>query len=279
MSKFQEILNIFNNIRLNDILDIFIVTIVIYYLLKFLAGTRGWQILIGLLILLLFWINAKIFELKTLEWVFENLWSIGIFLVVVLFQPELRRVLAKLGEKGIFRFLIPSNKKIVDDIIRSAIFMAERKIGALIVFERSIDLTNYIEGYVKINSEVTPEIIISIFTPQTPLHDGAIIIKEKKIAFARAFLPLTVSTGLPENLGTRHRAAVGISEETDAVTLVVSEERGEISLTVDGKIYKNIDVLILRKKLYKLLEIEKPSTFEILRKKLKKVKDEVKENI
>lgn len=279
MSKFQEVLYIFDNIKLNDILDIFIVAIIIYYLLKFLAGTRGWQILIGLLILLLFWINAKILELKTLEWVFENLWSIGIFLVVVLFQPELRRVLAKLGEKGIFRFLIPSNKKIVDDVIRSAIFMAERKIGALIVFERSVDLTNYIEDYVKINAEVTPEIIISIFTPQTPLHDGAIIIKEKKIAFARAFLPLTVSTDIPENLGTRHRAALGISEETDAVALVVSEERGEISLAIDGKIYKNIDVLILRKKLYKLLEIEKPSTFEVLRKKLKKVKDEAKENI
>ena len=271
-----EIIQTLLNIRFTDVLDILIVSIIIYYLLKFLAGTRGWQILIGLLILLLFWIVAKIFQFETLGWIFENLWSIGIFIIVVLFQPELRRGLAKLGEKGIFKFLSPSNKKVVDDVIRACLFMSDRKIGSLIVFERTVDLTNYIEGFVRIDAEITPEILITIFTPQTPLHDGAVIIKEKKIAFARAFLPLTVSTDIPENVGTRHRAALGITEETDAVAVVVSEERGEISLAVDGKLYRNLDVLMLRKKLYKLLEIEKPSTFEMLRKKLKKAKYEDK---
>jgi uncharacterized protein (TIGR00159 family) len=154
--------------------------------------------------------------------------------------------------------------------------MADRKIGSLIVFERTVDLTNYIEGFVRIDAEITPEILITIFTPQTPLHDGAVIIKEKKIAFARAFLPLTVSTDMLENVGTRHRAALGITEETDAIAVVVSEERGEISLAVDGKLHRDLDVLMLRKKLYKLLEIEKPSTFEILRKRLKKIKHEDK---
>ncbi len=263
-------------IEFKDVIDIILVSVILYYLLKFLAGTRGWQILIGLLFLLSVWLFAKILHLNTLEWIFENLWSLGIFLVFVIFQPELRRGLAKLGEKGIFRFLTATNKKVVDDVIRACLFMAERKIGSLIVFERNVDLTNYIEGQVKIDSEVSSELLITIFTPQTPLHDGAVVIKEGKIAFARCFLPLTISTDIPENIGTRHRAALGISEETDAVAVVVSEERGEISICVDGKIYKNLDALGLRKRLYKLLGIEKPSTFEILRKRLGKGKNEEK---
>lgn len=264
----NDFINLLFSIELKDIIDIILVSIIIYNLLKFLAGTRGWQILIGLLLLLSVWLFAKVLHLNTLEWIFENLWSIGIFLIFVLFQPELRRGLAKLGEKGIFRFLTATNKKVVDEVIRACLFMAERKIGSLIVFERNVDLTNYIEGQVKIDSEVSSELIITIFTPQTPLHDGAIVIKEGKIAFARCFLPLTISTDIPENVGTRHRAGIGISEETDAIAVVVSEERGEISICVDGRIYKNLDALGLRKKLYKLLGIEKPSTFEILRKRL-----------
>ncbi len=276
MSELKELINILLSITLSDVIDILLVSLIIYYLLKFLAGTRGWQILTGLLLLLSVWLFAKIFHLNTLEWIFENLWSIGIFLVFVIFQPELRRGLAKLGEKGVFKFLTATNKRVVDEVIRSSLFMAERKIGSLIVFERNVDLTNYIEGQVKIDSEVSSEILITIFTPQTPLHDGAVIIKEGKIAFARCFLPLTISTEVPENVGTRHRAALGISEETDAVAVVVSEERGEISICVDGKIYRNLDALGLRKKLYKLLGIEKPSSFEILRKKLGRERNEIK---
>jgi uncharacterized protein (TIGR00159 family) len=276
LSELKELINILLSITLSDVIDILLVSLIIYYLLKFLAGTRGWQILTGLLLLLSVWLFAKIFHLNTLEWIFENLWSIGIFLVFVIFQPELRRGLAKLGEKGVFKFLTATNKRVVDEVIRSSLFMAERKIGSLIVFERNVDLTNYIEGQVKIDSEVSSEILITIFTPQTPLHDGAVIIKEGKIAFARCFLPLTISTEVPENVGTRHRAALGISEETDAVAVVVSEERGEISICVDGKIYRNLDALGLRKKLYKLLGIEKPSSFEILRKKLGRERNEIK---
>ena len=270
MNELNFLLQTLYSISINDVIDILLVSVILYYLLKFLAGTRGWQILIGLLLLLSVWMLAKILHLNTLEWIFENLWSIGIFLVFVIFQPELRRGLAKLGEKGIFRFLSPTNKKVVDEVIRACLFMAERKIGSLIVFERNVDLTNYIEGQVKIDSEVSSELLITIFTPQTPLHDGAVIIKEGKIAFARCFLPLTISTDVPSNIGTRHRAAIGISEETDAVAIVVSEERGEISISVDGKLYRNLDALGIRKKLYKLLEIEKPSVYQILRNKLKK---------
>jgi uncharacterized protein (TIGR00159 family) len=276
LTDIYSLLGVLTSIELKDVLDILIVSVIVYFLLKFLAGTRGWQILIGLLFLLSVWLLAKILNLNTLEWIFENLWSIGIFALFVIFQPELRRGLAKLGEKGIFRFFSSTNKKIIDDVIRACLFMAERKIGSLIVFERNVDLTNYIEGQVKLDSEVSSELLITIFTPQTPLHDGAVIIKEGKIAYARAFLPLTLSSDIPQNVGTRHRAGIGISEETDAVALVVSEERGEISICVDGKIYKGLDILGLRKKLYKLLGVEKPTTFEILRKKLRREKNEVK---
>ena len=241
-----DIFEIIKNITWVDIVDILLVATIIYYLLKFLIGTRGWQILLGLFSLLVIWIFAKVFNLTTLSWIFDNIWAIGIFLVVVIFQPELRRALAKIGEGGIFTSGFLSKKKVIDEVIRAATFLAERKIGALIVFERNIDLENYVEGCVKINADVNLELIISIFIPQTPLHDGAVIIKEQKIASARCFLPLTINPYIDKNIGTRHRAAIGISEETDAVALVVSEERGEISLAVGGKLYRNLDALELR---------------------------------
>lgn len=270
---YREFLPFLKSVTSTDLVDIVIVSIIIYYLLKFLAGTRGWQILIGIMLLFSFWMFSKLVGLQTVEWIFDNLWAVSIFIMVVIFQPELRKGLAKLGEKGFFKYFGISSKKLIDDVIRSSLFMAERKIGALIVFERSVDLSNYIEGQVFIDGEVSVELLISIFTPQTPLHDGGVIIKGRKIAYARAFLPLTISSEVPENVGTRHRAAIGITEETDAVAVVVSEERGEISICFDGKLHRDLDPLILRKKLYKLLEIEKPSTMERLRRKLKQVRD------
>jgi len=267
------IFDVVGSIRWNDVLDIIIVSVLIYYLLKFLIGTRGWQILIGIFLVLSVWLLARILELRTVEWIFDNLWSVGIFLIIVLFQPELRRGLAKIGETGIFRNLFLSRKKAIDEIIRASTFLAERKIGALIVFERSIDLDNYTEGCVKINGDVTIELLISIFVPQTPLHDGAVIIRDQKIAMARCFLPLTINPNIPKNIGTRHRAGIGISEETDAVALIVSEERGEISLAVDGRLYRNLDSLSLKKKLMDLLEVSPTNRYEKLIKKLSKTLD------
>jgi uncharacterized protein (TIGR00159 family) len=271
--NFQWILDVIQSIRWNDILDILIVSTIIYYLLKFLIGTRGWQILIGIFLILSVWLIARVLELRTVQWIFDNLWSVGIFLIIVLFQPELRRGLAKLGETGIFRSLFLSRKKAVDEVIRAATFLAERKIGALIVFERTIDLDNYTEGCVKINGDISIELLISIFIPQTPLHDGAVIIRDQKIAMARCFLPLTINPNIPKNIGTRHRAGIGISEETDAVALIVSEERGEISLAVDGKLYRDLDSLSLKKKLMDLLEVSPTTRYERLRKKLNKFLD------
>ncbi len=271
--NFHWIVDVVSSIRWNDVLDILIVSVIIYYLLKFLIGTRGWQILIGIFLILSVWLIARILDLRTVLWIFDNLWSVGIFLIIVLFQPELRRGLAKLGETGLFKSLFLSRKKAVDEVIRAATFLAERKIGALIVFERSIDLDNYTEGCVKINADVSIELLISIFIPQTPLHDGAVIIRDQKIATARCFLPLTINPNIPQNIGTRHRAGIGISEETDAVALIVSEERGEISLAVDGKLYRNLDSITLKQKLMDLLEVNPSTRYEKLKKKIQKFLD------
>jgi len=264
------IINVVKSIRINDIIDILFVAVIIYYLLKFIIGTRGWQILIGLFFLLFLWLFAKILHLTTIEWIFDNLWSIGIFILIVVFQPEIRRGLAKIGERTLFRYSLLSKKKAIDEIIRAATFLAERKIGALIVFERSIDLENYTEGCVKLHADVSLELLISIFIPQTPLHDGAVIIRDQEIVSARCFLPLTINPNIPKNIGTRHRAGLGITEETDAIALIVSEERGEISLAIDGKLYRGLDPLTLRNMLIKALEIERPDILEKLLKKMKK---------
>ncbi|WP_457622667.1 diadenylate cyclase CdaA [Persephonella sp.] len=266
------LVKVITSIKWYDVIDILIVAVIIYYLLKFLIGTRGWQILIGIFFILSLWLLAKILQLRTVEWIFDNLWTIGIFLLIVVFQPEIRRGLAKIGETGIFRGLFLSRKKVIDEVIRAATFMAERKIGALIVFERTIDLDNYTEGCVRLNADTSLELLISIFIPQTPLHDGAVIIRDQKISLARCFLPLTINPNIPKNIGTRHRAAIGITEETDAVALVVSEERGEISLAVDGKLYKGLDSLTLRNKLIELLGIEKRDTVGVILGRFKKGK-------
>ncbi len=248
----------------NDILDIFIVAVIIYYLLKFLIGTRGWQILIGIGIVLSLWFFAKLLKLKTVVWIFDNLWTVGIFFLIVLFQPEIRNALAKLGEKGFLRekgFYFNKNhrngKKVIDEVIRASTFLAEKRIGALIIFERFTKLEHYLEGnYVKLDALVSLELIINIFEPKTPLHDGAIVIRNNRIAYAKCVLPLTINTDIPSHLGTRHRAGIGITEETDAVALIVSEERGTISLAYDGILYSDLDNLTLKKLLFEFMGIE-----------------------
>jgi len=252
------------SIRWNDILDIFIVAVIIYYLLKFLIGTRGWQILTGIGIVLSLWFFAKLLKLKTVVWIFDNLWTVGIFFLIVLFQPEIRNALAKLGEKGFlgergfyFNKNSRNSKKVIDEVIRASTFLAEKRIGALIIFERFTKLEHYLEGnYVKLDALVSLELIINIFEPKTPLHDGAIVIRNNRIAYAKCVLPLTINTDIPSHLGTRHRAGIGITEETDAVALIVSEERGTISLAYDGILYSDLDNLTLKKLLMEFLGIE-----------------------
>ena len=273
--SFDFVIDIVLSMRWNDLLDILIVSALIYYLLKFLLGTKGWQILIGIMVILSIWFTAKLLDLNTIVWIFNNLWTVGIFLIIVLFQPEIRKALAKLGERGLLGdragFYITSfniNKRTVDEVIRASTFLAEHKIGALIVFERNTNLLNYAEGCTKLDATVSLELLISIFEPKTPLHDGAVVIKDNRISFVKCVLPLTINPDIPSELGTRHRAGLGITEETDAVAVIVSEERGTISIAVNGKLYKDVDPLTLKKLLFDLLGIEKSKDRKPLTKRI-----------
>ncbi len=266
-----------SSISWNDILDILIVATIIYYLLKFLIGTRGWQILTGIGIILSLWYFAKLLKLKTVVWIFDNLWTVGIFFLIVLFQPEIRNALAKLGEKGFlgergfyFNQSYKNSKKVIDEIVRASVFLAEKKIGALIVFERFTKLEHFLEGScVELDALVSLELIINIFEPNTPLHDGAVIVKNNRIAYAKCVLPLTINTDIPSHLGTRHRAGLGIAEETDAVALIVSEERGSISIAFDGVLYSDLDNITVKKLLMEFLGVEKDKFRKELTKKLR----------
>ncbi len=240
-----------------DILDILAVSIFIYGILHFLRITKGLQIFRGVVVLAGFWLSAELLSLRTLSWVFEKLWAVGLFSLVVIFQPEIRKTLSRLGQKAGISFIKPVEERTVDRVVRACSFLSDRQIGALIVIERGHNIEGVVEGCVLIDSVVSVELLITIFNPISPLHDGAVVIRGDRVVYASCILPLSKSAELPKKYGTRHRAALGIVEETDALCVVVSEETGEISLAVGGKLHRNLDPEILRELLLKELKIEK----------------------
>ena len=241
---------------LRDLIDILAVAIFIYGIIYFLVVTRGFQILRALILIGVLWFLAEIIQLRTLSWIFEKLWTLGLFAIVVVFQPEIRRALAKISERTKVIKFSSVEERTIERIVRACRFMSDRQIGALIVVERNQNVEDIVEGCVYIDATVSVELLITIFYPMTPLHDGAVVIRGERIAFASCVLPLSKSADLPKKYGTRHRAALGISEESDAVAIVVSEETGEISLAVEGRLERNLDPEILRDRLLQLLEVE-----------------------
>ncbi|HAV40449.1 MAG TPA: TIGR00159 family protein [Aquificaceae bacterium] len=239
-----------------DLLDILSVSLFFYGILYFLRITKGFQIFKGLGLLAIFWLVAELLGLSTLSWVFEKLWTVGLFSLVVIFQPEIRKALSRLGQKTGVPVIKPVGERVVDRVVRASSFLSERQIGGLIVIERSQSVDGVVEGCVLIDSLVSVELLITIFNPLSPLHDGAVVIRGDRVVYASCILPLSKSSKLPKKYGTRHRAALGISEETDALCVVVSEETGEISLAVDGKLQRNLDPEMLRTLLIKELRIE-----------------------
>lgn len=239
-----------------DVLDILAVSLLFYGVLYFLRITKGLQIFKGVVLLVGFWVLAEILNLKTLLWVFEKLWTVGLFSLVVIFQPEIRKTLSKLGQKTGVSVIKPVGERVVDRVVRACSFLSERQIGGLIVIERSQSVEGLVEGCVLVDSFVSVELLITLFNPLSPLHDGAVVIRGDRVLYASCILPLSKSSELPKKYGTRHRAALGISEESDALCVVVSEETGEISLTVGGKIHRNLDPEMLRNMLLEELRIE-----------------------
>ncbi|NPB04867.1 MAG: TIGR00159 family protein [Aquificae bacterium] len=238
-----------------DLLDVTLLSVLFYLFFLFVVQYRGYKLLLGFAGFLALWVVAALLKLQALSWLLGQIWAVSLFALVVIFQPELRRLLQSLGGPGIF-YQRYGKAKAVKKVIKAVAYMAEKQIGALIVFERNIPVTNVSEGCVKIDALVSPELLITIFYPLTPLHDGAVVIKGNRITHAACVLPLAKGVEADTKLGTRHRAAIGITQETDAVAVVVSEETGAISLAVGGKLFRDLTEEELKELLYRELGIE-----------------------
>ncbi|RKY39880.1 MAG: TIGR00159 family protein [Candidatus Omnitrophota bacterium] len=230
------------------ILEITAVWIVIYFVLLFIKGTRAVQVLKGLIVLFIAFFIAQVLQLNIINWLLTKIFAISVIAFLIIFQPELRRGLAHLGQNRWFRFLA-REEKVLEEIVKAVSILARRRIGALIVIARETGLKNYIENGICLDANLSKELILAVFNPHSPLHDGGLIVQEERIASCRCFFPLSENPYLGKNLGTRHRAAVGLSEESDAICIVVSEERGEISLAVDGDLKSNLDTQELTQRL------------------------------
>ena len=231
---------------IRDTIDIALVALGIYWLMLLMRGTRAVQILVGLIVLVVANVAADLFNLLTMRLILEKLSGPAVIIIVILFQQDIRRALARVG-RGFFRSVSDQREsQMLEEVVRAAQELAQRRVGALIVLERETGLDDQIEAGTALDSNVSKELLISLFVPYSPLHDGAVVIQRGRISHAGCILPLTLRSDLPEGVGTRHRAAVGITEETDAVVVVVSEETAMISVVVGGELVGGLDAARLR---------------------------------
>src|SRR5213594_3319967 len=244
-----------------DLVDILVVSVLIYELLKLIRGTRAVQMALGGGVLVALFYGSRWAHLETVNWLIRNLVGYLVFAVIVLFQSDIRRALAHLGRAPFFRYFAKpeSAEESIEEIVVASRMLSAHRIGAIIAIERQIGLRNYIEGGIPLDAVLTYDLILSIFQPKSPLHDGAVIVQEDRVAAAACFLPLTVNPKLSKDLGSRHRAAIGLTEENDSVALVVSEESGGISLVADGQIERGLDTDGLRARLRSLVLQRKPT--------------------
>jgi diadenylate cyclase len=242
-------------VRWQDILDVLIVAYIIYRGLRLIKGTRALQLVIGLAVVFFVFYLARRLELFTLGWVLNNFVASIALVIVVIFQNEIRRVLLVLGRSRFFSKISYVDETLFyDELVNACIMMAKRKTGALIVIEREAALGEFLEAGIRIDADVNAELLISIFQSTSPLHDGAVIIRGGRIVAASCVLPLTTKDDVDKDLGTRHRAAMGLSEVTDAVSVVVSEETGHITYALDGDVFRNVSGESLKKRLRELLK-------------------------
>jgi diadenylate cyclase len=245
-----------------DVIDILIVSLLIYEGLKLIRGTRAVQMIIGLLLVLLLFYVSRRLPLPTVRWMIGSLFAYVAFAAIVLFQSDIRRALSQLGQAPFFRYFSRSERaaETIEEVVTAAELLAKRRIGAIIAIEREIGLRSFVESGIPLDAAVSYDLLTTIFHPMSTMHDGAAIIQEDRVAAAACFLPLTVNPKLDRDLGTRHRAAIGLTEETDAVAIVVSEERGELSLSLQGRIERRLSVDDLRARLQTLILQRRPSS-------------------
>lgn len=250
-----------------DVLEIIIIAFIVYNVVKWVRSTRAWMPVKGLMILLVFWLIASILKMDVILWIFYNTIGVGITAIIIVFQPEIRRALEQLGQQSFTSSLrlFSENKekeerfseKTIEELVKATFLLARHKTGALMVLEQEVSLTEYEETGIAIDGVVTNQLLINIFEHNTPLHDGAVIIRGNRIVAATCYLPVSKNMKLSKELGTRHRAGVGISEVTDSFTIIVSEQTGKVSLARNGTLVSNIDADYLR---MKLQEIQKDKT-------------------
>ena len=234
-----------------DLADILVVSVLIYEVLKLIRGTRAVQMAVGGGLLAVLFYGSQWWHLDTVNWLVRNLAGYFVFGFIVLFQSDIRRALAHFGRAPFFRYLAKteSAEESIEELVVAAGMLSAQRVGAIIAIERQIGLRNYIEGGIPIDAVLTYDLIVSVFQLKSPLHDGAVIVREDRVAAAACFLPLTVNPKLSKELGSRHRAAIGLTEENDAIAIVVSEETGSISLVVDGQIERGLSADVLRSRL------------------------------
>ncbi|MBN1687480.1 MAG: diadenylate cyclase CdaA [Candidatus Omnitrophica bacterium] len=252
------------------LLEILFIWVLLYYLIRFFQGTRAMQVLMGLIILAAIFNVAKVLELNTINWVLTKLFAVGVVALLIIFQPELRRGLARIGQNT-FAGAFLKKGGTIDELVQACEHLSRNRIGALVALERNIGLKNYIEGGIVLDAQVSAELLITLFAPNTPTHDGGVIIQGDRIASCGALFPLSQNVDLARSLGTRHRAAIGLTEECDAVCVVCSEETGSISVAVYGKFTRELNTEGLKRVLMSLFKApQKRKTFrEMIQENLK----------
>ena len=273
------------------ILDISIVIFLLYCFFRIVRGSRAWQLIKGIALLIVATWVSGLFNLKILNWILTGIMNLGVIAIIVIFQPELRRALEQLGTNKLTKFfgidkdLSTKTKEDIYKVVIAATELAKTKTGALIVIERDIKIQDIIAGGIPMNADVSPQLLVNIFEPKTPLHDGAVVISGNKIAAAACVLPLADDKDIAKELGTRHRAAIGISKESDSIVVVVSEETGKISVAKDGTLIADVREDVLKKilisnvvtKRFAVEKKEKNNRIKAIREKLKKEKKQEKE--
>lgn len=270
MQQFDRIVEYLKNFSiygtimdLGDVLEILIIALLVYYVLVWMKATRAWTLLKGLIVICGFLLLASIFQMNTILWIAQNVLGFAVTALVVILQPELRRALEELGKKNILSSMIPFDsgkkeeegfsEKTINEITKACVEMGKVRTGALIVIERQVSLRDYERTGIDVDGIVTNQLLINIFEHNTPLHDGAVIVRGNRIVSATCYLPLSDNLALSKELGTRHRAGVGISEVTDSLTVIVSEETGKISVAYEGELTRNLSADGLRSCMQQIL--------------------------
>ena len=251
------------------VLEILFIWTLVYYLIRFFEGTRALQVLMGLIVLAIVFNIAKFLQLNSINWVLTKLFAVGVVAFLIIFQPELRRALARIGQNTLIGGLLKKGGTI-DELIQACEHMARNRIGALIAIEREVGLKNYIESGILLDAKISAEIFIALFSPNTPTHDGGMIVQGDRVAACGSLFPLSQNMAIARSLGTRHRAAMGLTEESDAVCVIISEETGNISVAVYGKLTRANDLEELRKILTSLFKPsekgKKPTVKDLIEK-------------